>query len=364
MRTKLTALMIFIVVFASSLSGASAETTWVCPEGFEGQTLKVFGWANYAAESTIPDFEEACGVTVEYSVFGTNDQLRTVMELGDAQYDLVIGTLTEVPGFIAQELIQPLDHSKIPNLATIEPFVENTPVDPEYEYSAPYQWGTVGIAYDSTVVETPITTWDEFFAYDGRVAWADDSRLFLKVALMKLGLPFSSVDEAEIQQAADYLLEVPQNDVFAITDSQQVEFLLNGEVDAIVVKSLQAVRMAEECECEDFVYVLPSDGLVAFSDSMSIPANAENPELAHAFIDYILDPQVNADISSEVGSASPLRASWELVDEEVMNNGVSYMESEIIEAFINDTLIADQVGGGTPLYVEAWTRIKSELAGR
>ena len=366
MRTKYFVLMILVavVVAAGGFSGAAAETTWVCPEGFEGQTLKVFSWSQFVAETTIPDFEQACGVTVEYSVFGTNDQLRTIMELGDTPYDIIVASSVELPLMIEQGLIQPLDHANIPNLENIELFLETMPVDSDYQYSAPYQWGTIGIAYDSTVVDTPITTWDEFFAYEGRVAWIDDSRLFLKLALRKLGLPFSSVDEAEIQAAADYLLEVPRNEVFAITDSIQTELLLNGEVDAIVVISRQAVRIMQDCACDDFVYVLPSDGFIPYSDSMAIPANAENPALAHAYIDYILDPQVNADLSSALGSASPLRASWELVDEDIMNNGISYMSAEMVQAFINDTLIVDQIGQGTPLYVDAWTRVKSELAGR
>jgi spermidine/putrescine transport system substrate-binding protein len=365
MRTKMVVLLILVVMLASSFSSASAQTSWACPEGFEGQTLKLFGFPNYVAETTIPDFEEACGVTVEYSVFGTNDQMRTIMEVGDAKYDLVLASSTEFNGLAEQGLIQALDPAKIPNLATIELFIDNSPVDQGFAYSAPYQWGTIGIMYDSTVVETPITSWAEFFAYDGRVTWIDDSRLFLKLALQELGLPFSSIDEAEIQAAADYLLEVPQNEVFAITDSTQVELLLNGEVDAIVVTSRGAVRVMQDCECEDFVYVLPSDGVIPYSDSLSIPTNAENPDLAHAFIDYILDPQVNADISSALGSASPLKGSQELVDEAILNNGVSYMLSaDMVAAFINNTLIVDQVGQGTEVYVEAWNRVKSELAGQ
>lgn len=364
MRTKLALLIILMFVVGTSFRVAAAETTWECPEGFEGQTLKLFSFSDYVADTTIPDFEAACGVTVEYSVISTNDQLRTVLELGDAQYDLVIGSTNGYPALIEAGLLQSLDHTQIPNLEGLQLFLQASPIDADYAYSIPYQWGTVGLMYDSTIVETPISSWDEFFAYDGRVAWIDDSGLFLKLALRKLGLPFNSSDQTEIEAAADYLLDVPNNEVFAITDSMQTELLLNGEVDAIVVTSRGAVRVMQDCECEDYVYALPSDGFIPYVDSMAIPANATNPALAHAYIDYILDPQVNADLSSALGSASPLQASWALVDPAIMENGISYLTPEEVQRFIAENIVADQVGQGIEFYVEAWTRVKSELAGR
>src|SRR5690606_11627017 len=108
-------------------------------------------------------------------------------------------------------------------------------------------------------------------------AWLDDSHLFLKIALIKLGYAYTSLEESEIHEAADYLLTVPQNDVFAITDAEQANLLARGEVDAIIVHSRSAARIIRECECEDFVYVLPSDGFIPYSDSLAIPANAPNP---------------------------------------------------------------------------------------
>lgn len=364
MRTKLLVFMMIMMCISVNFHRADAQTAWVCPEGFEGHTLKIYSWPAYVAETTISNFEEACGVTIEFSAYSSIDQLRIVLELQDTPYDVAIGSVTEIASLAEQGLIQPLDHAQIPQLDTMTLIVQSMPGDPFFIYGAPYQWGTIGILYDSSVLETPMTSWDEFFAYEGRVAWVDDSQMFLRIALTKLGFPFSSADEAEIQAAADYLLEVPQNDVFAITDMLQSDLLLNGEVDAIVTTNVAALSVMNECECDDYVYVLPSEGLLTYGDAMMIPANAENPALAHAFIDYILDPQVNADLSSAVGSASPILASLPLVDEAVLNNGISYIPAEDVQAFINNLLVIEDVGQGLEFYVEAWTRIKSELAGR
>jgi len=344
-------------------AAAQSEEAWECPDGYEGQTLQLFNWADYIADDTVSNFEEACGVTIEYSVFGTNDQLLTTLQAGNAAYDIVVPSITQIPNFAELGLIQPLDHSLIPNIADLTVIIPDMPIDPNNEYSAPYQWGTIGIAYDNTIVDTPITSWDDFFAYDGRVAWLNDSQIFLKIALIKLGYPYSSLDEAQIHEAADYLLTVPQSDIFAITDNEQADLLLRGEVDAIIVQSRGAANVISECECDDFTYVLPSDGFIPYSDVLAIPANAPNPALANVFIDYILNPQVNADLSNALGSASFLMDSQMLIDEDIMNNGVSYVPIPELPQFRESRIIIEEIGQTTPIYNDEWNRIRAELSG-
>ena len=359
MRNKLLILLV-VLAMLGTVNMAQAQTSWACPEGFEGQTLRVFNWGQYVAETTIADFEELCGVTVEYFEFGSNDQLLTVMQAGTAEYDVVVPTADLIPLLTEQELIQPLDHSRIPNIENIGPIIDALQLDPGHQYSAAYQWGTIGFAYDATVIDTPITSWDEFFAYPGRVSWFDDSRLMLKVALQKLGYSFSSIDEGEIQEAADYLLTVPESDIFAISPTP-ADLLLQGEVDAIVAHSRSVVNILQACECEDFVYAFPSDGFVAYYDAMVIPTNAPNPDLAHAFIDYILDPQVNADLSNALGSGAPNEAAQPFINEDIQNNGISYPDQEMVDAFLNNTIMIEQAGQAIDTYVEAWNRVKAEL---
>ena len=362
-KAFLVLLVIVLMLSGVTVLSVSAQTGWVCPEGFEGQTLRVFNWANYVAENTISGFEEACGVTVEYFEYGTNDELLTILQVGTANYDVVVPTVDLVPSLADQNLIQPLDHSRIPNIGNIGPIINDLPIDEGHQFSIPYQWNTIGIAYDQIVVETPITSWEDFFAYDGRVAWMDDSRLLLSVALYELGYPFSSTDPTQIEEAAQYLLEVPNSDVFTITGTAQADLMFQGEVDAVVALSRSIVPIIEECACEDFVYVFPEDIFIASYDALAIPANAENPELAHAFLDYVLDPQVSADISSALGSSTPVRSARPLVDESVLNNGISYPADEVVLQFLNEVLVLEDVGQAVSIYVEQWNQVKAELAG-
>jgi spermidine/putrescine transport system substrate-binding protein len=230
------------------------------------------------------------------------------------------------------------------------------------DYLMPYQFGTIGIAYDVNAVSQPMATWEDFFAYEGRVAWQDDASVMLGIALTQLGLVRLADDPAQYQQAADFLLTVPQNDVFAIAASTQSDLLLQGEVDAIIDRSRNVVRMIQDCECEDFAYVLPSDGFMGDFDAMVIPANAQNPALAHAFIDYILLPQTNADLSSALGSATPIMEARGLVDEAILNNDVSYPSIESIrDILMGEGVMIENFGQEVQAPLNEWNRVKAEL---
>ena len=286
--------------------------------------------------------------------------MLTTLRAQTASFDLVIAPGDVVQSLIDEELIQQLDASRIPNQAniTVGPQVISVPLD----YLVPYQWGTIGIAYDTTIVSEPITSWDGFLAYEGRVAWVDDGRLMLSIALSKLGYPLASIDEAQLQEAADYLLTVPNNDVFAVSANNQTNLLLQGEVDAIVDRSRNVLRLIQDCECEDFAYSLPEDGFLAYYDAMVVPANAQNATLAHAFMDYILVPQVNANLSNALGSATPVIEAYALVDEAILNNGVSYVTAEFLQAYLSgEAVVVEQYGQRLDLYLDEWTRVKGEL---
>jgi spermidine/putrescine transport system substrate-binding protein len=362
MKKLICSLLLAVLVIASSGGVASADTDWQCPEGFEGQTLRVFNWAQYVADSTIPDFEEACGVTVEYSEYGATAAMLTVIETENAQYDIVVMNGALVPNLVSQDLLQPLDYSLLPNLESIT-FGPNLEImNPPMDYLMPYQFGTIGIAYDVNAVSQPMATWEDFFAYEGRVAWQDDASVMLGIALTQLGLVRLADDPAQYQQAADFLLTVPQNDVFAIAASTQSDLLLQGEVDAIIDRSRNVVRMIQDCECEDFAYVLPSDGFMGDFDAMVIPANAQNPALAHAFIDYILLPQTNADLSSALGSATPIMEARGLVDEAILNNDVSYPSIESIrDILMGEGVMIENFGQEVQAPLNEWNRVKAEL---
>ena len=353
-------LVTLILVGATSLGAISAETDWQCPAGFEGQTLRVFSWAGNLAETTVPDFEAACGVTVEYIEYASTDAMLSILQTETASYDVVIGAGGVSIALHNQGLVQDFDYSLLPNFENINfdgiTEVANVPL----EYQMAFQGSTIGIAYDVNVVDDPITSWEAFLAYDGRVAWVDDARYMLGIAGLILQNPIATLDEAHVQAAAEYLLD-SQNDVFAIAANTQSDLLLQGEVDAIIDSSRNIVNLIRDCECEDFAFAIAEDGFMVDYDALFIPSNAENPTLAHAFIDYILEPQVSADISSAAGTASPILEARPLVDEDVLNNGITYIAPETLIAYINNVVVMENLGAAFPLYIATWNDVKAVL---
>ena len=153
-----------------------------------------------------------------------------------------------------------------------------------------------------------------------------------------------------------------QNDIFAIAANTQTDLLLQGEVDAIVDSSRNVAQMVADCECDDFAFAIPDDGFLADYDAMVIPTNAVNPALAHAFMDYMHNPQVSADVSNAVGSITLITEGYPLLDEAVLNNGISYIAPETLMSFIDQVLVVDSLVANLDFYIETWNNVKAELA--
>jgi len=359
-------LMVMLLVLALalvpilSLTPASAQDEgWTCPEGYEGQTLRIFNWSTYVAEDTIPNFEEACDVTVEYFEFGSDAEALAVVRSGAAEYDIVVPAGATTGLMIEEGLVQPLDFDIITNYDNLLDAFKNPPYDPNNEYSIAYQWGTIGIGYDVNFAGE-INSWEDVFNYDGPVAWLNDERAMLGVGLLLLGYDPNSTDADEIAEAGEFLLENAEN-VTVIADDNGQDLLLRGDVDITVEYSGDIFQIMSDCECEDFAYVIPSEGSNVWTDNMVVPATAPNPELAMVFINYILDPQVGADLSNFTAYGSPNAASIEqgLIDEELLGNSGIYPSEETL----NNLFFAFSLGGEVEqLYTEAWTNLQAELS--
>ena len=164
----------------------------------------MFSWAGYVADTTIPDFEAACGVTVEYLEYSSTDAMLTVVQTGSAQYDIVVSAGTVAIALVDQGLVQELDQSQLPTVNSVTPDpLFTTLLNPPFEYMTLYQGSTIGIAYDVNVVEEPFTSWASLFAYEGRVAWVDDARYMLGIAVNQLGYPLANPSNEQLQEAAE-----------------------------------------------------------------------------------------------------------------------------------------------------------------
>jgi spermidine/putrescine transport system substrate-binding protein len=357
--TILLSLFALATILGTGFVSAQGESEWVCPEEVKGGTLRVFNWTTYVAEDTIPNFEEACDATVEYFEYGSNEEMVAIVRSESAQYDIVVPTGSTVAEMVTEGLLMKLDHSKISNMANVmEQFID-PPYDPGNEYSLPYQWGTIGIGFDTTVIDPEdMTSWADFFGYDGRVAWLDDTDSVIGVGLLLQGLDPNSQDEAEVLGAAQYLLDINKADVFDILPDTGQDFLVRGEIDATIEYSGDIFQIIDECECEDFAYVIPEEGTNVWTDNMAIPFNAPNPDLAHAFIDYILDAHVGADLSNYTAYGTPNRAALEFIDPELLENPGIYPSDETLGRLF---FAEGKLGDVAQYYSEAWNLLNSQI---
>lgn len=344
-----------LLVAAAGLGSASAQSSWTCPEGFAGQTLSVYNWTTYIAENTIADFEEACGVRVIYDTYPTDGDMLARMRQGNPGYDVVVPSDVIVPLMIAEGLALPIDHARLPNLANLAPRFLDLPFDPGNVYSLPYQWGTIGIGYDVEAVGFEITSWRQMFEYDGPVSWLEDVRPMMGVVLSLLGFDPNTRDRAEIDAAKDFLIANGRNVVYINQDDGQ-EILLRGEAHIVVEYSGDIFQIIDECECDRFVYVIPDEGANFWVDSLVIPTGASNPDLAHVFLDYLMDPQVAADIANYTAYGSPNRAAieLELIDPELLADPGIYPDADTEARLFQ----IEQDPDLEQLYNDAWDEVK------
>lgn len=365
------AVLLVIALFATltmGIVGVQAQddttTSWTCPEGFAGQTLSVYNWSTYVAEDTISNFEALCGVTVVYDVFESNESLLSRLRQGNPGYDIIVPTDYMVQLMITEDLLEPLDHSLIPNFANLIPELTNQAFDPENRYSVPYQWGTQGFGYNLDRTGEPITTWEQFFNYPGPVAMLEDPRGTIGVALLLLGYDPNSQNSAEIAEAAQYIINHGSNVVALAKDDGQA-YLERGDVDVVVEYSGDIFQVIDSCDqagdacTTTYGYAIPEEGGVVWVDNMAIPTGAPNPALAHAFIDYILDAQVGADISNYTAFATPNQAALDagLIDPELLENPGIYPSDETLARLF----FVEEVPDAEIDYIDAWDEIRIAL---
>ncbi len=344
-----------VAAFLAVAVASAQATSWTCPDGYAGQTLHVYNWTTYVAEDTIQNFEKLCDVKVVYDTYPSDDDMLARIRQGNPGYDVVVPSGVTVYLMAQQGLLEPLDKGMIPNVANLDPTFTDLPYDPGNVYTVPYQWGTVGIGYNVTRVGHEITSWQDLFDYAGPVSWLDDVPAMMGVGLLLTGHDPNSADPKDVADAKQYLVDHGQNVVYINQDDGQ-EVLARGEADIVVEYSGDIFQLMDECGCDDYAYVIPSEGTNFWVDNLAIPVDAPNKALAEVFIDYLLDPQVGADISNYTAYGSPNQAAKDqgLIDPDYLSDPGIYPNAETQ----NNLFYATQDAEREQLLNDAWDEIK------
>jgi spermidine/putrescine transport system substrate-binding protein len=334
---------------------------WACPQDMAGKTLNIYSWPAYFADEVIPNFETLCDVTVNYDAFGSNGELYARLRVGNAGYDLIVISNFLTAPMAEEGIIQAWDVRSLSNFGNLATRFQTPEGDSDNQYIVPYVWGSLGIAYNKTLVDGTPESWADFFTYDGPTAWFEDTRTMLGIALLLLGYDPNSTDPAELAAAEAYLIANGDNVVtFSMGNPQQL--LSSGDVAMVYDNNGYLYQLLQICQCDDYGYVIPSEGSYIWTDNLAIPADAPTPALAQAFIDYLLIPAVAAQTTEYLGFPTPNQAALDgdLIDPLLLDNPIIYHDEETLSRLFYAAPISLEAD---LLFSESWSRIKIALAG-
>jgi putrescine transport system substrate-binding protein len=312
--------------------------------------LFIYNWSDYIAEDTIANFEAETGIDVTYDVFDSNEVLEAKLLAGKSGYDIVVPSGSFLENQIKAGVFQKLDKSKLSNLSNLDPSVlaKTDAHDPGGQYSVNYMYGTTGIGYNVAAVEErggDVESWDIIFNPDEiskyadcGVAMLDAPSEIVEIALNYLGYNPNTEDSKANEEALELLKQIRPY-IRYFDSSQYIDDLANGEICLAVGWSGDVFIAAYE-EIEEVWFSIPNEGTVIWFDMMGIPADAKNVDNAHKFIDYILRPEVVADITNYVWYSNPnlvANTTEGLIDPEILEDPAIYPTEETLSKLFADT---------------------------
>lgn len=276
-------------------------------EKYGSNVLKIYLPGEYLGENVISDFEKQYGVRVIVENFDSNEMMYTKLMVGD-RYDVIIPSDYMIERLMNEDFLQPLDKSMIPNMENMSDAVLGMSYDPDNTYSIPYFWGSVGLVYNHENVDPAVIEsegWEVLrnTDYAGHIYIYDSERDSFMMAFKALGYSMNTEDPNEINDAYEWLLQMNNTMSPVYVTDEVIDGMMNGYKDIAVVYSGDAAVVLDENE--DMSFYMPSQGTNIWCDAMVIPQNAENPKLAHEFINYMLTYEAAFDNTETVGYTSP-----------------------------------------------------------
>ncbi|WP_100639071.1 extracellular solute-binding protein [Marinobacter salexigens] len=338
-------------MLALGLTGCSSD---------DPQVLNLYNWSEYMPQEVLTRFQDETGIKVVYTTYDSNEAMYARLKLLDesAAYDLAVPSTYYVSKMRNEGLLMPIDQNKISGFDQLDPELTGLDIDPGNQYSVPYLWGTTGIGVDTADIDgEPVTAWADLWdeRFKGKVNLTNDMREVFHMSLRVLGYPGNSTDPRQIEEAYEKLTELMPSVRTFNSDAPRMPFL-EGEADVGMIWNGEAVMGKESMEALEYVY--PEEGVIAWLDSFVIPKNAKNPDAAHQFISFLLQPEIAALISEDIGYATPVLSARELLDDDVAGDRASYPTPEDMVNAEFQTDIGDEA---LQVYARYWEKLKSGL---
>lgn len=356
--------------------GALMAAAFAAPVAVSAQEniVNVYNWSDYIAEDTIAKFEAETGIKVNYDVYDNNEIVDAKLLAGSSGYDIVVPSGNFLERQVKAGLLLPLDKAQLTNLGNLDPAVMATASrhDPDNAHSVPYMINTIGLGYNVAKVkealgaDAALDTWDLLFKPEVAeklascgIAVLDSPSEVTGIALNYLGLDPNS-ENADDLAKVEALLTAVKPSIRYYHSSQYIDDLGNGEICLALGYSgdifIAADAASSAGQGNEITYLIPKEGAATLIDFLAIPADAPHPENAHKFINFILQPEIVADITNYVFYANPNLKATEFVDEAVRNNPGIYPPAEVLaKSFVMSAHSPDF----EELLTRTWTRIKT-----
>jgi Spermidine/putrescine-binding periplasmic protein len=354
MKRKFLPIACFFAIFLPLLSGCGNA-----PSSGNNEVI-VYNWGEYLDPETLEMFEEETGITVIYDEFETNEIMYPKVETGATEYDVLCPSDYMIQKLIDHDLLAELNFENIPNAkANIgsQYWEQSKEFDPENKYSVPYCWGTVGILYNKTMVDSPIDSWSVLWdeTYADNILMQDSVRDAFMVALKRNGCSMNSTDTVELEAAKQALIDQKPL-VQAYVVDQVREKMIGNEAAIGVIYSGEAIYTQRENP--DLEYVIPKEGTNVWIDSWVITKNAPNKENAEKFIDFMCRPDIALMNFEYITYSTPNEAARELIEEDdIRNSPIAFPDLSQyagLETFRYLGADADQI------YNDLWKEVKSK----
>ncbi|WP_417505217.1 polyamine ABC transporter substrate-binding protein [Marinomonas gallaica] len=351
---------------------AGAVSTFAV-SSYAEDVVNVYNWSNYMAPGALNQFTKETGIKVNYDVYDSNEVLEAKLMAGGSGYDVVMPSNSFFERQLQAGVYQKIDKSKLSNYTNLDQTLAKTieQHDAGNQYNIPYAWGTIGIGYNTKMIEerlgtTEIDSWDVLFdpstaakLADCGITVLDSPAEIMSVVNNYRGVDPNSEDKGELE-ASSKLMAGLRDNIKYFHSSQYISDLANGDVCVSVgyngdVLQSQS-RAAEAGQGVDIEFVIPKEGTVAWFDLMAIPADASHPEAAHKFIDFILKADIAAAISNYVYFAVPNTAAESMLNDDVANNKGIYPPQAVKENLYVQSAHTSRFDRSL---TRAWTNIKT-----
>jgi spermidine/putrescine transport system substrate-binding protein len=334
---------------------------------FGADTLHIYNWNNYIAPETLDRFKQFCKCEVVYDTYGDNEELLAKLAAGATGYDILVPTGNALDALIKQAALKPIDRTKLPNLGNIAPEYLNTPFDPGNKYSVPYAYSVTLIGYnDAKLAELGLSADSWALIFDpkslakikGKVTVLDSPNEVFGAALKYLGYSVNDTDEAHWKQAKDVIAKAKPYWA-AFNNTSYIRELAIGNIWVAHGYSndmYQANADAQKAGRKFHILgAVPKEGAVLALDNMVIHKGAPRPDLAHLFMNFMLEPKNSAELTNMTGSGNPNAAALKYVKSDIMANRGIFPDKSLIAKL---EMLKDLDRKQRTLRSRMWTEIK------